>query len=93
MPEPSYEERYMLTLNRVLNKHARLGCPVILALKHQNKICNVDIRLNSDSNIVTTFTINELMKLGLKGMFSLVVPDQRSGKDDSICRSMLACVS
>jgi hypothetical protein len=54
MPEPSYEERYMLTLNRVPNKHARLGCQVVLSPKHQNKICNVDIRLNSDSNIVTT---------------------------------------
>ncbi|PKA54753.1 hypothetical protein AXF42_Ash000588 [Apostasia shenzhenica] len=33
LPPPSYDERYVLTRNsrnRVLNKHARLGCQVVL---------------------------------------------------------------
>ncbi|KAG0498053.1 hypothetical protein HPP92_002744 [Vanilla planifolia] len=33
LPPPSYDERYILTRNsrnRVLNKHARLGCQVVL---------------------------------------------------------------
>ncbi|KAJ4757973.1 Ferredoxin [Rhynchospora pubera] len=41
MPEPSYEERYVLTRasrNRVLNKHARLGCQVVLEPEHQNMV-------------------------------------------------------
>ncbi|KAJ3678154.1 hypothetical protein LUZ60_001957 [Juncus effusus] len=41
MPEPTYEERYVLTRasrNRELNKHARLGCQVVLAPEHEDMV-------------------------------------------------------
>ncbi|CAM0952409.1 unnamed protein product [Alopecurus aequalis] len=40
-PPPSYEERYILTRasrNRELNKHARLGCQVVLGKEHQGMV-------------------------------------------------------
>nr|ACG41361.1 ferredoxin [Zea mays] len=41
LPPPSYEERYVLTRasrNRELNKHARLGCQVVLAPELQGMV-------------------------------------------------------
>ncbi|XP_047049611.1 uncharacterized protein LOC124654662 [Lolium rigidum] len=41
LPPPSYEERYVLTRasrNRELNKHARLGCQVVLGKEHQGMV-------------------------------------------------------
>ncbi|PAN13348.1 hypothetical protein PAHAL_2G330300 [Panicum hallii] len=44
LPPPSYEERYVLTRasrNRELNKHARLGCQVVLAPELQGMVVAV----------------------------------------------------
>ncbi|KAJ0973006.1 hypothetical protein J5N97_020965 [Dioscorea zingiberensis] len=41
LPPPSYDEKYVLTRNsrnRVLNKHARLGCQVVLSHDLQESI-------------------------------------------------------
>nr|CAD1838975.1 unnamed protein product [Ananas comosus var. bracteatus] len=41
LPPPSYEERYVLTRasrNRILNKHARLGCQVVLSPELQGMV-------------------------------------------------------
>ncbi|XP_010907691.1 uncharacterized protein [Elaeis guineensis] len=41
LPPPSYEEKYVLTRasrNRVLNKHARLGCQVVLTPELQGMV-------------------------------------------------------
>ncbi|XP_072970075.1 uncharacterized protein [Typha angustifolia] len=41
LPPPSYDEQYMLTRssrNRILNKHARLGCQVVLEQDHQGMV-------------------------------------------------------
>ncbi|OAY81547.1 Adrenodoxin-like protein, mitochondrial [Ananas comosus] len=41
LPPPSYEERYVLTRasrNRILNKHARLGCQVVLTPELQGMV-------------------------------------------------------
>nr|CAD1833910.1 unnamed protein product [Ananas comosus var. bracteatus] len=46
----------------------------------KNKNVTVDVKANSDSNLLTTVTIDELATPGLKTIFSFVVPDQRSGK-------------
>ncbi|XP_062194797.1 uncharacterized protein LOC133897973 [Phragmites australis] len=44
LPPPSYEERYVLTRasrNRELNKHARLGCQVVLTPELQGMVVAV----------------------------------------------------
>ncbi|XP_008775594.2 mitochondrial outer membrane protein porin 1-like [Phoenix dactylifera] len=46
----------------------------------KNKNISVDVKANSDSNLLTTVTVDELATPGLKTIFSFVVPDQRSGK-------------
>ncbi|XP_072966365.1 mitochondrial outer membrane protein porin 1 [Typha angustifolia] len=46
----------------------------------KNKNITVDVKANSDSNLLTTVTIDELATPGLKTIFSFVVPDQKSGK-------------
>ncbi|XP_008786741.1 mitochondrial outer membrane protein porin 1-like [Phoenix dactylifera] len=46
----------------------------------KNKNITVDVKANSDSNLSTTVTVDELATPGLKTIFSFVVPDQRSGK-------------
>ncbi|XP_010932447.1 mitochondrial outer membrane protein porin 1 [Elaeis guineensis] len=46
----------------------------------KNKNITVDVKANSDSNLLTTVTVDELATPGLKTIFSFVVPDQRSGK-------------
>ncbi|THU59094.1 hypothetical protein C4D60_Mb03t21370 [Musa balbisiana] len=46
----------------------------------KNKNVTFDVKTNSDSNVTTTITIDELASPGLKTIFSFVVPDQRSGK-------------
>ncbi|KNA19296.1 hypothetical protein SOVF_062790 [Spinacia oleracea] len=41
LPEASYDEQYVLRRNqrnRVLNKHARLGCQVVLTQEHQGMV-------------------------------------------------------
>ncbi|KAG8049609.1 hypothetical protein GUJ93_ZPchr0009g2451 [Zizania palustris] len=45
----------------------------------KNKNITIDVKANSDSNIVTTVTVDELTP-GLKSILSFAVPDQRSGK-------------
>ncbi|EAZ44453.1 hypothetical protein OsJ_29066 [Oryza sativa Japonica Group] len=45
----------------------------------KNKNITVDVKANSDSNVVTTVTVDELTP-GLKSILSFAVPDQRSGK-------------
>ncbi|XP_073006780.1 mitochondrial outer membrane protein porin 1-like [Typha latifolia] len=46
----------------------------------KNKNITVDVKANSDSNLLTTITVNELATPGLKTIFSFAVPDQKSGK-------------
>ncbi|PKA50954.1 Mitochondrial outer membrane porin [Apostasia shenzhenica] len=46
----------------------------------KNKNVTVDLKANSESNVLATFTIDELGAPGLKSIFSFVVPDQKSGK-------------
>ncbi|XP_020087982.1 mitochondrial outer membrane protein porin 1-like [Ananas comosus] len=46
----------------------------------RNKNIAVDIKANSDANLLTTVTVDELATPGLRTIFSFVVPDQRSGK-------------
>ena len=46
----------------------------------KNKNITVDVKANSDSNLLTTVTIDELATPGLKSIISFVVPDQKSGK-------------
>ncbi|CAL9194276.1 unnamed protein product [Musa hybrid cultivar] len=46
----------------------------------KNNNITFDVKTNSDSNVTTTVTINELATPGLKTIFSFVIPDQRSGK-------------
>ncbi|KAL0370957.1 UNVERIFIED_CONTAM: Ferredoxin-2, mitochondrial [Sesamum angustifolium] len=44
LPPPSYDEQYVLkrnSRNRVLNKHSRLGCQVVLAPEHQGMVVAV----------------------------------------------------
>ncbi|KAM0940657.1 putative 2Fe-2S ferredoxin-type iron-sulfur binding domain, Beta-grasp domain superfamily [Dioscorea sansibarensis] len=44
LPPPSYDEKYVLTRNsrnRVLNKHARLGCQVVLSHDLQGMVVSV----------------------------------------------------
>ncbi|MQL83420.1 hypothetical protein Taro_015881 [Colocasia esculenta] len=44
LPPPSYDERYVLTRNsrsRVLNKHSRLGCQVVLTQELQGMVVAV----------------------------------------------------
>ncbi|KAG1328296.1 adrenodoxin-like protein, mitochondrial [Cocos nucifera] len=44
LPPPSYDEKYVLTRasrNRILNKHARLGCQVVLAPELQGMVVAV----------------------------------------------------
>ncbi|KAL5201796.1 hypothetical protein ABZP36_036150 [Zizania latifolia] len=45
----------------------------------KNKNITIDVKANSDSNVVTTVTVDELTP-GLKSILSFAVPDQRSGK-------------
>ncbi|CAA6660878.1 unnamed protein product [Spirodela intermedia] len=45
----------------------------------KNKGVTTDVKVNSDSNLFTTVTVDELAP-GFKSIFSFVVPDQRSGK-------------
>uniref|UniRef100_A0A6V7QPW0 Uncharacterized protein n=1 Tax=Ananas comosus var. bracteatus TaxID=296719 RepID=A0A6V7QPW0_ANACO len=45
----------------------------------RNKNIAVDIKANSDANLLTTVTVDELATPGLRTIFSFVVPDQRSG--------------
>ncbi|KAJ8490836.1 hypothetical protein OPV22_012557 [Ensete ventricosum] len=46
----------------------------------KNNNITFDVKTNSDSNVTTTVTINEVATPGLKTIFSFVIPDQRSGK-------------
>ncbi|CAL9128176.1 unnamed protein product [Musa textilis] len=46
----------------------------------KNKNVTFDVKTNSDSNVTTTVTVDELATPGLKTIFSFVIPDQRSGK-------------
>ncbi|URE38970.1 membrane protein porin [Musa troglodytarum] len=46
----------------------------------KNNNITFDVKTNSDSNVTTTVTINELATPGLKTIFSFDIPDQRSGK-------------
>ncbi|XP_020242614.1 mitochondrial outer membrane protein porin 1-like [Asparagus officinalis] len=46
----------------------------------KNKNITVDVKANSESNLLTTVTIDELATPGLKSIISFVVPDQKSGK-------------
>ncbi|CAA7397237.1 unnamed protein product [Spirodela intermedia] len=45
----------------------------------KNKGVTTDVKVNSNSNLFTTVTVDELAP-GFKSIFSFVVPDQRSGK-------------
>ncbi|KAG8056520.1 hypothetical protein GUJ93_ZPchr0002g25145 [Zizania palustris] len=45
----------------------------------KNKNITIDVKANSDSNVFTTVTVDELTP-GLKSILSFAVPDQRSGK-------------
>ncbi|KAG0490638.1 hypothetical protein HPP92_007501 [Vanilla planifolia] len=46
----------------------------------KSKNITVDVKANSESNVSTTFTFDELGTPGLKTILSFVVPDQKSGK-------------
>ncbi|PKA57314.1 Mitochondrial outer membrane protein porin 1 [Apostasia shenzhenica] len=46
----------------------------------KNKNILVDVKTDSNSNVFTTFTLDELGTPGLKTILSFVVPDQKSGK-------------
>ncbi|KAG0448136.1 hypothetical protein HPP92_027986 [Vanilla planifolia] len=46
----------------------------------KNKNVTVDVKANSESNVLTTFTIDDLGTPGLKTIVGFVLPDQRSGK-------------
>ncbi|KAL0920885.1 hypothetical protein M5K25_007900 [Dendrobium thyrsiflorum] len=46
----------------------------------KSKNVTVDLKANSESNVLTTFTIDELGTPGLKTIISFVLPDQKSGK-------------
>ncbi|KAG0495177.1 hypothetical protein HPP92_006171 [Vanilla planifolia] len=46
----------------------------------KNKNVTVDVKANSESNVLTTFTIDDLGTPGLKTIIGFVLPDQRSGK-------------
>ncbi|KAJ6803083.1 mitochondrial outer membrane protein porin 1-like [Iris pallida] len=46
----------------------------------KNKNVTVDVKTNSNSNVFTTVTIDELATPGLKTIISFVVPDQKSAK-------------
>ncbi|WOL00334.1 mitochondrial outer membrane protein porin 1-like [Canna indica] len=46
----------------------------------KNKNITFDVKTNSDSNVTTTVTVDELATPGLKTLISFVVPDQTSGK-------------
>ncbi|XP_008808420.2 mitochondrial outer membrane protein porin 1-like [Phoenix dactylifera] len=46
----------------------------------KKKNITVDVKANSESNLLTTVTVVELATPGLKTIFSFVVPEQRSGK-------------
>jgi voltage-dependent anion channel protein 2 len=46
----------------------------------KNKKLTVDVKANSESDLLTTVTVDEFGTPGLKSILSLVVPDQRSGK-------------
>nr|GEV08221.1 ferredoxin-2, mitochondrial [Tanacetum cinerariifolium] len=44
LPEPSYDEKYVLkrnARNRILNKHSRLGCQVVLTKEMQGMVVAV----------------------------------------------------
>ncbi|CAH9119235.1 unnamed protein product [Cuscuta epithymum] len=44
LPPPTYDERYVLkrnSRNKVLNKHSRLGCQVVLTQEHQGMVVAV----------------------------------------------------
>ncbi|XP_074563982.1 mitochondrial outer membrane protein porin 1-like [Curcuma longa] len=46
----------------------------------KNKNIIFDVKTNSNSNVTTTITVDEIATPGLKTIFSFVLPDQRSGK-------------
>ncbi|XP_020572767.1 mitochondrial outer membrane protein porin 1-like [Phalaenopsis equestris] len=46
----------------------------------KNKNFTVDVKANSNSTLLTTFTVDELSTPGLKSILSFVVPDPKSGK-------------
>jgi voltage-dependent anion channel protein 2 len=46
----------------------------------KNKNITVDVKTNSDSDLLTTVTVDEFGTPALKSILNLVVPDQRSGK-------------
>ncbi|XP_020596736.1 mitochondrial outer membrane porin-like isoform X2 [Phalaenopsis equestris] len=46
----------------------------------KSKNVTVDLKANSESNVLTTFTIDELGTPDLKTIISFVLPDQKSGK-------------
>lgn len=45
----------------------------------RNKNITTDVKVDTNSNVFTTITVDELAP-GLKSIFSFIVPDQRSGK-------------
>ncbi|KAK8930487.1 Mitochondrial outer membrane porin [Platanthera zijinensis] len=46
----------------------------------KNKNVTVDVKANSESNVLTTVTLDDFGTPGLKAIISTVLPDQRSGK-------------
>ncbi|KAM0932448.1 putative Porin domain superfamily, eukaryotic porin/Tom40 [Dioscorea sansibarensis] len=48
----------------------------------KNKNMTVDVKANSDSSLLTTVTVNEVVTPGLKSIFSFVVPHHKSGKTE-----------
>ncbi|XP_042391042.1 mitochondrial outer membrane protein porin of 36 kDa-like [Zingiber officinale] len=46
----------------------------------KNKNIIFDVKTNSNSNVTTTITVDEVATPGLKAIFSYVLPDQKSGK-------------
>ncbi|WOL18449.1 mitochondrial outer membrane protein porin 1-like [Canna indica] len=51
---------------------------IVSQIKKEN--ITFDVKTNSNSNVTTTVTVDELATPGLKAIFSFVIPDQRSEK-------------
>ena len=50
-----------------------------VSTKLKNKNITTDVKVDTNSNLLTTFTVDELAP-GLKTIFSFILPDQKSGK-------------
>ncbi|WOL09036.1 mitochondrial outer membrane protein porin 1 [Canna indica] len=46
----------------------------------KNKNISIDVKATSESNLLTTVTVDELAVPGLRSIFSFILPDHRSGK-------------